>query len=89
MSMHPKRFIISALTLTVVLTAPPVVAQTTNEDLQKQITALEQRQKAILKELRELKQLLRNRAVAPAGTMPSSVSISRQPSQGSPQNGQW
>jgi protein-disulfide isomerase len=66
------------------LAASAAGAQTTNEDLQKQINALNEGQKAILKELQEMKQLLQARpAAAAADTLPAAVSIKKRPSQGS------
>jgi protein-disulfide isomerase len=70
----------------VLFVAMPSVAQTTaaNDDLQKQINALTEGQKAILKELQEVKQLLLARpSAAAAETLPAAVSISNSQSKGS------
>ena len=75
------------LTITVSLAlfvALPSVAQTTaaNDDLQKQINALNEGQKAILKELQDIKQLLQSRPAAAADALPAVVSIARHQTQG-------
>jgi len=65
--------------------AMPSVAQTAaNDDLQKQINALTEGQKAILKELQEMKQLLlaRPNIAAAVDTLPAVVSISNSQSKG-------
>lgn len=75
--------IAASLVLFVVL---PSIAQTTvpNDDLQKQINALTEGQKAILKELQDLKQLLQSRTAPPADTLPTApIDISNDRSRGS------
>jgi protein-disulfide isomerase len=81
--MRSRRILTIAAAL-VLLVALPSVAQTTaSDDLQKQINALTEGQKAILKELQELKQLLQSRPAAAVDALPAVVSISNSQSKGS------
>jgi protein-disulfide isomerase len=79
-----SRRILTIVVSLVLFVALPSVAQTTpaNDDLQKQINALNEGQKAILKELQDIKQLLQSRPAAAADTLPAVVSIARHPTQG-------
>jgi len=59
---------ISIATLSLVALGLPAVAQETDQELRKEIEALQEGQKEIKKELAEIKQLLRaQRKAAPAG----------------------
>ena len=82
--MRSRRILTTIAVSLVLFVALPSVAQTTaaNDDLQKQINALTEGQKAILKELQELKQLLQSRPAAAADALPAVVSIARHPTQG-------
>lgn len=83
--MRSWRILTNAVSL-VLFIALPSIAQTTvaNDDVQKQLNALTEGQKAILKELQELKQLLQARPdAAAAETLPAVVSISNSQSKGS------
>jgi protein-disulfide isomerase len=60
------------LVLTCILSVPPALAQQSTEDLKKDIDALKDGQKAIQKDLEEIKTLLKSR---PAGPSPPPQNV--------------